>query len=326
MAIQKTKYERDDIRDAESIVGKTLGNSYWVVREVYKNLPFLRYLTCKVENLNLSTVQFQSNAELQQLEWKYENEDTWNVLVTYADLLGDSIAQALIPINAELATHEEILTAINTSITEINLLLGSHSASITEILERLDALESTGTTTSGWTPVLSLVQDGIREVLKVSDWLGGTGTKPEVDVYIGSEGYVTDIAEAENLKGAKGDKGDDGGDSLLSLPAAGSIIAYKTVTTDADGFVIYGDAGTTAHWSSILGIALNSASAGGHVAIAQQGLVTNAGWNWTVGDTLFVGLNGDITTQQVGVFSQTIGYALSATQIFLRLGRAIVRS
>lgn len=116
-----------------------------------------------------------------------------------------------------------------------------------------------------------------------------------------------------------------GGDSFLSLPAAGNVIAYRVVTTDADGLVIYGDAGTVAHQGRILGVCINSASAGGNVAIAQQGLVTNAGWNWTAGAELYVGLNGDITTQQVGAFSQNLGYAISATQIFIRLGRAVVR-
>lgn len=128
-------------------------------------------------------------------------------------------------------------------------------------------------------------------------------------------------AQADTLYAPIGSTGDS-----LALVAAEPILANKLVTTDSTGQVIYGDAGTLAHWNTIIGLSLNAAPIGGLVAIEDAGIVSNSGWSWTAGDPLFVGLVGDITTAQVGVFSQTIGYAISATQVFLRLGRAVARS
>jgi len=119
--------------------------------------------------------------------------------------------------------------------------------------------------------------------------------------------------------------GGSGGDSYIQLPAGEPINAYKVVTTGADGRVIYGDAGTVEHQGRIIGVAINSASIGGNVAIADSGIVTNPSWTWTPGAVLYVGLSGNITTQQVGVFSQNLGYARTATEIFIRLGRSVVR-
>jgi hypothetical protein len=48
----------------------------------------------------------------------------------------------------------------------------------------------------GWSPVTAIVSHGNRQVVKVTDWTGGGGTKPDVDVYIGASGFVTDIADA----------------------------------------------------------------------------------------------------------------------------------
>lgn len=63
----------------------------------------------------------------------------------------------------------------------------------------------------GWTPTLAVVADGsAREVLQVINWTGGEGTKPEIGMYCGPDGFVTDIAQASNVKGNPGAKGDDG--------------------------------------------------------------------------------------------------------------------
>lgn len=53
----------------------------------------------------------------------------------------------------------------------------------------------------GWTPKLSVVSDGARRVLKLSGWTGGQGNPPQFDLYVGTIGYVTDIADAVNIAG-----------------------------------------------------------------------------------------------------------------------------
>ncbi|AHE55545.1 hypothetical protein NX02_19425 [Sphingomonas sanxanigenens DSM 19645 = NX02] len=59
---------------------------------------------------------------------------------------------------------------------------------------------------SGWTPVLAGEADGTRTLIKVVDWLGGQGVKPQVGMYIGpanSGGYVQAKADAFNFNAAK---------------------------------------------------------------------------------------------------------------------------
>jgi hypothetical protein len=62
----------------------------------------------------------------------------------------------------------------------------------------------------GWTPVFAVVTDGDRKVQRVTDWTGGSGTKPTTGLYVGVTGFVTDIAIAINIKGDQGDQGESG--------------------------------------------------------------------------------------------------------------------
>ena len=56
---------------------------------------------------------------------------------------------------------------------------------------------------TGWAMEPALVADGDdREVIQVADWIGGTGSKPgHIGEYVGSGGFVSDIAQAINVKG-----------------------------------------------------------------------------------------------------------------------------
>lgn len=58
---------------------------------------------------------------------------------------------------------------------------------------------------NGWMPVLAIVADGERRVQQVASWIGGTGTPPASGVYVGSGGFVTDIALAVDIRGLSGD-------------------------------------------------------------------------------------------------------------------------
>lgn len=63
---------------------------------------------------------------------------------------------------------------------------------------------------NGWTPELAIVDRGDGEVQQVVDWHGGTGTKPQIGVYVGSGGFVTDIADAVLIGGIPGSQGPQG--------------------------------------------------------------------------------------------------------------------
>lgn len=60
-----------------------------------------------------------------------------------------------------------------------------------------------GQAANGWSPVLAGEADGVRTLIKVVDWAGGSGTKPDVGMYLGTTGYVTTKAEAFNFNASK---------------------------------------------------------------------------------------------------------------------------
>ena len=82
----------------------------------------------------------------------------------------------------------------------------------------------------GWSPVFSVVSDGERRVLQVSDWVGGTGTKPTIDQYVGISGLVDNIADGVDIRGHRGlqgiagnpgDDADDGWSPVFSVVSDG---------------------------------------------------------------------------------------------------------
>lgn len=98
---------------------------------------------------------------------------------------------------------------------------------------------------NGWSPVLSVVADNNRRVVRVDSWTGGTGTPPVSGLYLGSSGLVSDIALAtdirgiqglQGIQGEKGDKGDDGEDgrtvsSITFNPDMSVTVTYTDTTT-----------------------------------------------------------------------------------------------
>lgn len=120
--------------------------------------------------------------------------------------------------------------------------------------------------------------------------------------------------------------GGGSGSPLISLVAATDLIAFKVLTSDATGKATYADAGTLAHAGRVIGVGTVASLTGGSVTIAEDGVLSNAGWAWSPGVPLYLGISGDIVTTQVGVFSVQIGYAITATSIQVNIGNSIIRS
>ena len=112
----------------------------------------------------------------------------------------------------------------------------------------------------------------------------------------------------------------------VRLTAATDILAYRLVTTDSNGLGIPADSNTASHVDQVVGISTQAAQVGGEFEIVDSGFVTNSGWNWSPGQPLFLGLDGEVVTTPTGVFSLQIGYAKTATTIYLRIGRGVLRA
>lgn len=112
-----------------------------------------------------------------------------------------------------------------------------------------------------WTPVTSVVPDGFRLVMQISNWVGGEGEKPTTGLYIGPSGYVDEISEAVDVRGV-GQKGwspafaviSDGERRVLQVfdwtggegekPATGQYVSLNGLTDDiAAGIDIRGPVG-----------------------------------------------------------------------------------
>lgn len=98
---------------------------------------------------------------------------------------------------------------------------------------------------NGWSPILAIVSDSDRRVVRVDSWTGGTGTPPASGSYLSSSGLVSDIALAtdirgiqglQGIQGEKGDKGEDGEDgrtvsSITFNPDMSVTVTYTDTTT-----------------------------------------------------------------------------------------------
>ena len=91
---------------------------------------------------------------------------------------------------------------------------------------------------NGWTAELATVEDGDRRVMQVIDWFGGEGTKPDTGQYVGSGGFVTDIAQAVDIRGEEGTDGVDGVGiaSIQLISTVGLEKTYRITFTDASTF------------------------------------------------------------------------------------------
>lgn len=124
--------------------------------------------------------------------------------------------------------------------------------------------------------------------------------------------------------GRQGIPGRDGQDAGLierrALTAIGGHVVVRSLTAQ---LVEHAAAIDDEHGDDTLGITTNAAAPGNVLNIQRSGALTMSGWNWTQGDPVFVGLDPGTMTQTAPdpaagyTFSQIIGFAESATSIFI---------
>ena len=97
---------------------------------------------------------------------------------------------------------------------------------------------------NGWTPIIAVVEDGMRRVQQVIDWTGGTGIKPQSGLYVGSTGLTPHLVNAIDLRGASGSGiGDLLAENALSEIAARGPGAQATARGNIGLSNLYQDAG-----------------------------------------------------------------------------------
>jgi hypothetical protein len=89
----------------------------------------------------------------------------------------------------------------------------------------------------GWSPILAVVADGARRVLQVTGWSGGSGTAPATGLYVGATGYVSNIADAVDIRGDSG--------VGIDIQVGTDIITSGTVNFSNSNGVTFGISGST---------------------------------------------------------------------------------
>ena len=71
-----------------SPVDKRIGDAFPIIEEVYKHLRQLKYIAENSEKFVDKQIEFRANTGLGVIEWRYDDQPEWLVLVSYAELTG----------------------------------------------------------------------------------------------------------------------------------------------------------------------------------------------------------------------------------------------
>lgn len=120
--------------------------------------------------------------------------------------------------------------------------------------------------------------------------------------------------------------GESGPASTISMviPGLAAIPDYSVVTTDLDGSALLASSQDVNHGDRVLGVKVTVDLT---PVVLTFGPVSNPSWNWQTNKVVFLGVNGVVTQDPfTGQVVQALGYAISPTEIFVRVSHGIRRA
>jgi hypothetical protein len=107
----------------------------------------------------------------------------------------------------------------------------------------------------------------------------------------------------------------------VELYSAGAVLGgHRIVIVDA-GLARYADASNVSHAHRVVGMTIGAVDAGMPAQVQTGGLITEPSWTWTPDQPLYLREAGQIGhTPPTSGFVLSVGFAVSATQIFLNVG------
>ena len=107
---------------------------------------------------------------------------------------------------------------------------------------------------------------------------------------------------------------------LHTLTAATALGGHRAVLVGLTG-AIYADNQIEAHAGRVSGVTVAAASSGAQVSFQSSGRLTEPSWSWAPDGDIWLGASGQLTqTYPSGaVFAQRLGYAISATEMWIDL-------
>lgn len=150
-------------------------------------------------------------------------------------------------------------------------------------------------------------------------------SSPDQTVEIGVTQVVATLVETAAEQGPAGPEGRPGQPgppgNAVSYIAGTSISAYKIVSVGADGKLTVASALSMASLSTVVGVLIGSASSGQLIVPLKEGIVDNPDWNFTPGQRVYLGDNGELvqTPLDGASFTQSIGVMLSPNKLLLSI-------
>lgn len=150
----------------------------------------------------------------------------------------------------------------------------------------------------------------------------GTATVQVVDGRQVNTVTESSLSVAIASPGPQGPKG-EAGNTILTYVAGEAVGGHRVVRSIGGGTCGYASSNDPTGGDDTIGLTLAAAAAGNQVDVQNSGPVTFAGWTWTPGAPVFVGLSGLLTqTPPVTGYVQSMGHAEGPTTIFLAIGEA----
>jgi hypothetical protein len=137
---------------------------------------------------------------------------------------------------------------------------------------------------------------------------------------VNSAGEVTGQSMVLEVLGGTGPAGPPGpaGGDMLDLPARGAIGGHRAICND-NGAATYADNTDISTAHTFVGISYNAASDSDIVNIVTAGPVTEATWNWTPKQPIYIGTNGTLTqTAPTSGYIRRIGFAQTSTTVYVQ--------
>jgi len=120
--------------------------------------------------------------------------------------------------------------------------------------------------------------------------------------------------------------GRDGAPGGFVDVVAGVNLGGQRMTTMLGGEAVYASCDSFEHCGFVLGLTSHAANQGHLVRVLRMGTVADAAFSWILGQPVYLGLNG-VLTQTLpaeAVFSQIVGFPMSANTLFLALREPIL--
>ena len=138
---------------------------------------------------------------------------------------------------------------------------------------------------------------------------------------------------SEGIQGPPGPRGLPGsgtGTSKLVNANGDTIQAFRMIARDSAGIAVLASADNPQHANRLIGMSASFASTGEQFELVNNEEVEFASWQWEVNKPVWLGLSGLLTQTPPSAlnssFCLVVGFASSASSVFVRIGTPIIFS